>query len=199
VQVPVETSRKTQGQLSVSGRWRMSPGTLGGTVDPVTCIIKIEQYGQPMISPSTKNNTVKVGEWLDIEIELTNAGNGYDIIMLGVDETPDGVDAYKRKDGFRIGEKQSETVILRVRQNSGTPRMNTVTLRATSSQPGKKAIETKEVHFESTLSVKSVVFHPVSLIAFFILAIVLTVVVVIFVRKPELRRRLFKRRDLSDN
>ena len=47
----------------------MSPGTLGGKIDLVTSIIIFEQYGQPVIPQSSRNDTVEIGSWVVIEIE----------------------------------------------------------------------------------------------------------------------------------
>ena len=111
VQVPAETSTKTQGQLTIGGKWRYSPGTMGGTIDPTTAIIKIEQYYQYAISPSSSLDTIELEDVVDINFITVNQGNGADMIAMEIldkEELEDhGIIAREKIDEMVIPEKQT--------------------------------------------------------------------------------------------
>ncbi len=136
VQVPVETSQKTQGQLSISGKWRYSPGTLGGTVDPVTAIIEIEQYYSYTVSPREviiKTGTDSVSE---VIFDILNKGNSADRISLDITNKEDlegsGIFPSEKVSDISVPEKQSKPYLIAVVTNTFTP-------------PGKYLIEV-QVH-----------------------------------------------------
>ncbi len=84
VQVPMGSSVNSQGMLSVSGRWRYSPGTLGGTIDPCTAIIKIEQYYSYEVAPRYSKYYIEEDSSGEMTFIVENEGNGPDRIALEV-------------------------------------------------------------------------------------------------------------------
>ncbi len=112
VQVPIETSRQTQGQLTISGRWRYSPGTLGGTIDPATAIIEIEQYYSYTVSPRETVTKTGPDSVCEVEFEVHNKGNAADRISLEVTNKDDlegsGIFASVKTSDLSIPEKQSK-------------------------------------------------------------------------------------------
>jgi hypothetical protein len=80
VYVPAGTSASTQGQLSVSGRWRHLNTTLGGTLPPATAIICVEPYSLIDLDAPDSYITVEQGEKVNTYIEVRNMGNSEDRI-----------------------------------------------------------------------------------------------------------------------
>ncbi len=156
VQVPIETSRMTSSQLSISGRWRYSPGTLGGTTDPATAIIEVLPYSQVKVTTDPDNNTVSVGKWGEIELAITNEGNLNDDIELELENIPDGIEAYLEDDLISVPEKQTKIVILKIQQPNGAPKTSQLNVIATGSYNGTRSSDTQPVVFTTTISVRSV-------------------------------------------
>lgn len=118
VQVPVETSQKTQGQLSISGRWRYSPGTLGGTVDPATAIIVIKQYYQFSVGCDKPYVRISPGSSLGFKLRLINEGNSADrlvVEVLNLDRlASQGWTIQLSQDKFQVPEKQEKVLTVSV-------------------------------------------------------------------------------------
>jgi hypothetical protein len=142
VQVPVETSQKTQGQLSISGRWRYSPGSLGGTVDPATAIIVIKQYYQFSVGCEKPYVQVGPGSSLGFQIRLINEGNAADRLRVEVtnlDKLADmGWTIQLSQDKFSVPEKQEKvltvSVTTPVEWNVWKNKVDTIRLRIVSAQ-----------------------------------------------------------------
>ncbi len=172
VQVPIETSQKTSGQLSVSGRWSYSPGMVGGTIPPATAIIEVMAYSKPIVSAESRNNTINVGKWGEIVIKVMNGGNANDDIQLEIGDLPDGVDAYFEEDTILVPEKSTKTTILRVRQSSGAPKTHQFVVIAKGRYNGSKDQDQQTVVFETGISAISLITTPYVIIPFMILLIV---------------------------
>jgi hypothetical protein len=192
IQVPIETSQSTHGQLSVSGRWSYSPGALGGTIPPATAIIKVMPYSKPIVSTESRNNTIKVGKWGDIVIKVTNGGNANDEMQLEVSGIPDGVDAYFEDDSILVPEKQSNTAILRVKQSNGAPKTHQMVVIAKGRNNGTKNQDQQTVVFETGISAKSLITTPYIVIPFVIILIVGGVITFKVVRKKKKRKIMVK-------
>jgi hypothetical protein len=142
VQVPVETSQKTQGQLSVSGKWRYSPGSLGGTVDPATAIIVIKQYYQFSVGCEKPYVQVGPGSSLGFQIRLINEGNAADRLRVEVtnlDKLAEmGWTIQLSQDKFSVPEKQEKvltvSVTTPVEWNVWKNKVDTIRLRIVSAQ-----------------------------------------------------------------
>lgn len=142
VQVPVETSQKTSGQLSISGRWSYSPGTRGGNVDPATAIIVIKQYYQFSVGCDKPYVQVGPGSSLGFKIRLINEGNAADrltIEVLNLDKLANkGWTVQLSQDKFSVPEKQEKvltvSVTTPVEWNIWKNDVDTVRLRITSAQ-----------------------------------------------------------------
>ncbi len=142
VQVPVETSRQTQGQLSVSGRWRYSPGSLGGTVDPATAIIVIKQYYQFSVGCEKPYVQVGPGSSLGFQIRLINEGNAADrlrVEITNLDKLADmGWTIQLSQDKFSVPEKQEKvltvSVTTPVEWNVWKNKVDVIRLRIVSAQ-----------------------------------------------------------------
>ena len=142
VQVPVETSQKTQGQLSVSGKWRYSPGTLGGTIDPATAIIVIKQYYQFSVGCEKPYIQVGPGSSLGFKIRLINEGNAADqlrVEVLNLDRLASkGWTIQLSQDKFSVPEKQEKvltvSVTTPVKWNIWKNEVDTIRLRIISAQ-----------------------------------------------------------------
>jgi hypothetical protein len=142
VQVPVETSQKTQGQLSISGRWRYSPGTLGGTVDPATAIIVIKQYYQFSVGCDKPYVQVGPGSSLGFKIRLINEGNAADRLRVEITNLDrlanKGWTIQLSQDKFSVPEKQEKvltvSVTTPVEWNIWKNDVDTIRLRIVSAQ-----------------------------------------------------------------
>lgn len=160
IQIPIETSQMTQGQLSVSGRWSYSPGAGGGTIPPATAIINVGAYSRPFLESDSKNNTFPVGKWAEIPIDVTNVGNANDDIALEITNIPDGIEAYLLTDEIHVPEKQTKVIKMKVRQSSGSPRINKITVVGKGSNGGRKEEDQHTVVIETTVSAKSLITTP---------------------------------------
>ncbi len=185
VQVPVETSSMVSGKLSISGKWRYSPGTLGGTADSSTAIIEILPYSQLQVSTDPDNNTVSVGGWGEIELSITNEGNVNDDIKLKLENIPDGIEAYLEDDLISVPEKQTKIVILKIQQPNGAPKTSQLNVIATGSYNGTRSSDTQPVVFTTTISVRSV-FTTLYII---IPAIILLLIIGLIVLRKMMKRR----------
>ncbi len=142
VQVPVETSQKTQGQLSVSGKWRYSPGSLGGSIDPATAIIVVKQYYQFSIGCEKPYVQVGPGSSLGFQIRLINEGNSADrlrVEITNLDKLADmGWTIQLSQDKFSVPEKQEKvltvSVTTPVEWNVWKNKVDTIRLRIVSAQ-----------------------------------------------------------------
>ncbi len=142
VQVPIETSQKTQGQLTVAGKWRYSPGTGGGTIDPVTAIIVIKQYYQFSIGCDKPYVQIGPGSSLGFKIRLINEGNAADRLVVEVtnlDKLADkGWTVQLSQDKFSVPEKQEKVLTLSVttpvKWNIWKNDVDTIRLRIVSAQ-----------------------------------------------------------------
>ena len=185
VQVPVETSQKTGARLTVEGKWRYSPGTGGGTIDPVFCIIHVLPYGSPKLAPVQLNSSIPIGSWREIEVLIINEGNSNDIYSLSVDSKPDDVEAYFVESEITISEKRQEIVILKVKQVSGSSKFNEVVIRASSIYDGKRANVTEIVRFESSTSLKSIFTNTVYVGIFLLILMVAAIVIILIIRRSS--------------
>lgn len=142
VQVPVETSQKTQGQLSISGRWRYSPGSLGGTIDPATAIIVVKQYYQFSVGCDKPYRQVGPGSSLGFQIRLINEGNAADQLRVEISNLDklanQGWTVQLSQDKFSVPEKQEKvltvSVTTPVEWNVWKNKVDTIRLRIVSAQ-----------------------------------------------------------------
>jgi hypothetical protein len=172
IQVPIETSQRNV-QLSISGRWRYSPGAGGGTLTPVIAIIIVEAYSRPILGSDDKNNTFPVGKWVEVPIRVTNDGNSNDNVQLEITNVPDGLEAYFPIEEANIQEGQSKVIKMKVRQSTGSPKSHRVEISATGINGGRKEVDTHTVNLETTTSAKSFFTNPYLLIPFVILLLVI--------------------------
>jgi hypothetical protein len=134
VQVPIETSVKTQGQLSVSGKWRYSPGSMGGSIEPATAIIEVEQYYSYAVSPKEMLTKIGTDSISEVVFEIINKGNAADRLTLEVmnkDELESsGVQISIKTEDISVPEKQTREYPVAI-----------ITLPSTS--PGRFEIEVR--------------------------------------------------------
>lgn len=118
VQVPIETSQSTTGQLSVSGRWSYSPGIGGGTIPAATAIIFVKQYYQFSIGCEKPYVEVNPGQSLGFKLRLINEGNANDrlrVEILNLDKLADkGWTIQLSQDKFAVLEKQEQVLTVSV-------------------------------------------------------------------------------------
>ncbi|MGA1872781.1 MAG: choice-of-anchor T family protein [Thermoplasmatota archaeon] len=194
VQVPIETSQRTEGQLSVSGRWSYSPGAMGGTVPAATSIIRILMYSSLQVSAGTGNNTVPVGKWGELPVLITNGGNANDNIDLWLSDVPDGVDAYLTSDNIMVPEKQTQTVILKVKQSSGSPRTHRIVVHAKGGANGTNSESQRSIVFDTTISARSFFTTPYIIVPLIILMAIGGIVTYRMIQKS--RRKKFTAREM---
>ncbi|MGA1866212.1 MAG: choice-of-anchor T family protein [Thermoplasmatota archaeon] len=188
VQVPIEISSSTDGLLSVSGRWQYSPGMTGGVLPAETAMIDILAYSRPQISSVSRNNRVLVGEWCDIIMTLTNAGNADDDITLSVVDVPDGVNTYFMDESIVVSEKESIEVILKFRQSNGAPQTHSITVSARGQFNSTKVEDQQMVVIETTISVRSVFSTPYFIIPLILIVAAGTAISVVLVRKRRKKK-----------
>jgi len=142
VQVPIETSKKTQGQLSLSGRWSYSPGALGGTIPAATAIIVVEQYYQFSVGCDKPYVQVNPGSSLGFRLRLINEGNANDRLRVEVKNLKELADRgwtiQLSQDKFAVPEKQEKvltvSVTTPVKWNVWKNDVTTVQIRVISAQ-----------------------------------------------------------------
>lgn len=169
IQIPIETSQRTQGQLSVSGRWSYSPGMGGGTIPPVTAIITVESYSKPLLESDAKNNTFPVGKWVEIPIRVTNAGNANDNIEIEITNVPDGIEAYLLTDEVNVPEKQAKVIKMKIKQSTGSPKIHRITIGAKGTNGGRKDEDQHTVVIETTISARSFFTTPHFILPFILI------------------------------
>ncbi|MFO8050911.1 MAG: choice-of-anchor T family protein [Thermoplasmatota archaeon] len=142
VQVPIETSQSTTGQLSVSGRWSYSPGLGGGTIPAATAIIFVKQYYQFSIGCEKPYVEVNPGQSLGFKLRLINEGNANDrlrVEILNLDKLADkGWTIQLSQDKFAVLEKQEQvltvSVTTPVEWNIWKNSVTTIRIRIVSAQ-----------------------------------------------------------------
>lgn len=187
IQVPIETSQTTTGQLSVSGRWSYSPGVGGGTVPASTAIILVKPYSRLAFSFDKENNTASVGDWGELKITITNEGNAGDEVRLSIDDVPEGLDAYLEEEYLRIPEKQSKTTILNFKQSSGTPGTYQISISAEGLHNGSRSELQHSVVVQTKLSFKSMITTPFVIIPLVLVLIVAGIIAFRLIRKKMKR------------
>jgi hypothetical protein len=142
VQVPIETSQRTQGQLSVSGRWSYSPGAGGGTIPPATAIIFVKQYYQFSVGCDKPYVQVQPGSSLGFRLRLINEGNANDRLRVEVQNLKELADKgwtiQLSQDKFAVPEKQEKvltvSVTTPVKWNVWKNDVTTIQIRIISAQ-----------------------------------------------------------------
>ncbi|MCU0799144.1 MAG: hypothetical protein MUC62_05675 [Candidatus Thermoplasmatota archaeon] len=85
VRVPEETTQYPQGLLTVSGRWIYSPGTMGGSIEPVTAIIYVIGYYDHALAARESYVEGYRGDEVGYDLMISNLGNAYDTYELSVE------------------------------------------------------------------------------------------------------------------
>ncbi|MBN1389948.1 MAG: hypothetical protein JXA22_04830 [Candidatus Thermoplasmatota archaeon] len=142
VQVPVETSKKTQQSLSLTGRWNYSPGITGGTIAASTAIISVEQYYQFSVGCEKPYVQVSPGSSLGFRLRLINEGNAGDRLRVEVKNLKELADqgwtVQLSQDKFAVPEKQEKvltvSVTTPVKWNVWKNAVTTIQLRIISAQ-----------------------------------------------------------------
>jgi len=118
IRVPPETSVTAQGQLTISGRWRYSPGTLGGSVEPVGAIIVVKQFYQFSVGCDKPYVQINPGASYGFKLRLTNEGNFNDkltVDILNLDRlTAKGWTIQLSRDKFEIMESTEQVLVISV-------------------------------------------------------------------------------------
>jgi hypothetical protein len=87
VRVTPGESCETVGTVTVTGRWRMYPGTLGGSAEPqdgTTGRIDVAQYHQLEISSPNSYTRASLDERIEFELFILNEGNGDENVLLDI-------------------------------------------------------------------------------------------------------------------
>jgi hypothetical protein len=142
VQVPIETSKKTQQQLSLTGRWSYSPGIGGGTIPASTAIISVEQYYQFSVGCEKPYVQVQPGSSLGFRLRLINEGNSNDRLRVEIKNLKELADqgwtVQLSQDKFAVPEKQEKvltvSVTTPVKWNVWKNAVTTVQIRIISAQ-----------------------------------------------------------------
>jgi hypothetical protein len=110
VQAPPKESCTTVGTVTVTGRWRMYPGTLGGSAEPsggVRGTINIAQYCRFSVAvPNNREKNTVAGSEAQFVLNIVNEGNGRDsfgITICNIDQLEDK--------GYRIKINQMHVVL----------------------------------------------------------------------------------------
>ncbi len=185
IQVPIETSQRTQGQITVSGRWSYTPGAGGGTIPPVTGIITINGYSRPLLESNTKNNTFPVGKWVEVPIRVENDGNLNDNIELEITHVPEGLEAYLLTDEVMVPEKQAKVIMMKVRQSTGSPKVHKVEVSGKGMNGGRKDQDQHTVVLESRASARSIFTTPYIVIPFAIVLLAIGFIGFIIYKKKR--------------
>ena len=84
VQAPPETSHMVQGTLTISGKWRYSPGTMQGSIDETTALIYIDQYFDCDLDTSTPSLEAEKGGNAEFIVDAINNGNANDDMTIEI-------------------------------------------------------------------------------------------------------------------
>jgi hypothetical protein len=87
VRVPSGVDPGTVGTVTVYGRWRMYPGSLGGSAEPqqgVTGRIDIAQYHQLTISSPNSYIKASLEERVEFELSIRNEGNFNESVICNI-------------------------------------------------------------------------------------------------------------------
>ncbi|MFO8052314.1 MAG: choice-of-anchor T family protein [Thermoplasmatota archaeon] len=185
VQIPIDTSQSTTGQLAVSGRWIYTPGLGGGTVPVAESIIQPLPYSKVHLTYDKENNTASVGEWGEIEIGVVNEGNARDDIKLEIADLPDGLEAHLEKEILTVREKQTETTVLRFKQSSGSPGSHQIFISAEGQHNGTRSETEQPVVARTTASIRSVVTTPYIVIPIVLVLLIAGIMVVRIIRRKR--------------
>jgi hypothetical protein len=117
VRAPKEASCNTVGEVRVTGRWRMYPGTLGGPCEPnegVVGIINIAQYCRFSTSTDSSNIEITAGSDAKFTLNIHNEGNGLDsfnIEICNIEELESkGINVRINQILLELAEKQNGSV-----------------------------------------------------------------------------------------
>jgi hypothetical protein len=142
VKVPEMTSHQVIGQLTISGTWRYSPGSIQGPVTPDSASIYVDQYYLFSVGCDKSYVQVSPGDSIGYRLRLINEGNSQDKLKVEVKNLPSLIKqkwtVVLSQDQFVVPEKQEYPVTIGV----STPVKNIiwkndvamVSLRITSTQ-----------------------------------------------------------------
>ncbi|MGA1822683.1 MAG: LamG-like jellyroll fold domain-containing protein [Thermoplasmatota archaeon] len=112
IHVPRMTSSSTVHYIQISGNWRISDsGTITGAGTSI--LLDVLQYYLINAYTALDNYHVNVGEVLSVPVELTNLGNGYDTLVMDLDEIDPvdvpGIDVYFGTEVYGLDEWEQTT------------------------------------------------------------------------------------------
>ncbi len=122
VTVPLGTSFTNSGMVTVTARWTMYPGTIGGSAEPVDGAqgrIEIAQYFQFSLNSKLLYLETAPGNEVEFELDITNEGNFFDTFSIEI--TNDyklnlyGFQTALSSSNVEIPEKENETIKILLR------------------------------------------------------------------------------------
>jgi hypothetical protein len=85
VRIPPSTTQYPRGTLEISGRWGYSPGSLGGSIEPVTAVIDIIGYYDHSLTSLDSYEECYRSDEIEYDVVLSNEGNAYDRYSLSIE------------------------------------------------------------------------------------------------------------------
>jgi hypothetical protein len=147
VRVPSETTNYPQGLLTVSGRWRYSPGTMGGTIEPVTAIIYVIGYYDHALLARYSYVEAYRGDEVGYDMLVSNLGNAFDTYELSVENANqlNGKGVYVTVNDLRVPPLTEMTVQVNVTISStasrGTHEIELRSLARNAAEAGDPDVE----------------------------------------------------------
>ncbi len=145
IQVPIETSSRITGQLTISGRWSPDSDGIGGIIENKTAAIFANKYYDLAVGLEERHANANIGDTHGFKCRLINQGNGEDSVKVEIvnliELTNMSWEVQLSQDKFQIPEKQERILHISVMVGNFTsPGNYSIKLRFFS--PEAEALET---------------------------------------------------------
>lgn len=194
VRAPPGTTAGNSYRLLVSGRWRYSPGTLGGSIEPSWTRITVNPYGLLIFSAERSKITAPVGSWGRVEIQLKNEGNTNDNVTISYlcgsnIEIKLGIEL-----ATQVNEDSFIVFPVSVKQKSGRGQSNVISILAKGIHPGNRSSCEIILNLKTSTSPKGIITSPLIIgsISIIILILIPIIIAIIKLVRKKHRKKILK-------
>jgi len=189
VRAPPETKAGDGYTLTISGRYRYSPGSQGGGIDAVRTLITVNPYSLLKIGTEKPTIMEPVGSWGKIELTLKNEGNTDDNITLSISCT--SILELEMEEGpvIKVNWDSFIVLTLRAKQRSGLAHTEEIDITAKGSHPGNQSVCYYIVYLKTSNSPKGMVTSPLVIASGSIIILVVALIVMVSIKSIRKRSK----------
>jgi hypothetical protein len=176
-------------ELTVSGTWRYSPGTLAGPATPDTAIITVLPYSRPVFFIPERVKIVPLGEECSFVFNIINKGNCDDNVTITY-ACPDHVQV-NGPASILLHFDDNESFKIKMKQNGGIPKSNEISISIMGSHEGMTPSSSTSITLKTTVSVSSIAYSWFFWVLI-VVAVLISGSVAFFMIKKRRKARMLK-------